>query len=94
MLPRVELRSKTELRIDAEIEPGPRATEYRAALRTVEGGLVWTGTGRPVGGDGVRVIVPASALRPGDYLLGIVPANRPAAEGTEYPFVVAGPASR
>ena len=56
--------------------------------------MVWEGTGRPLDRNRVRVVVPASALRPGDYLLGIGVSGSPAAEGTEYAFVVASPAAR
>jgi len=93
-LPRVTARSAAVVRIDAELEEASRASLYVAAVRTVEGRVVWEGTGQPVGKDRVRVIVPASALRPGDYLLRVGVSGRPGPESTEYPFVVAPPGAR
>jgi hypothetical protein len=92
-LPRLTVGAAAVVRIDAELEERTRAGVYAAALRTVEGRVVWEGTGRPVGKDRIRVVVPASVLRPGDYLLGVGVPGRPGAESTEYPFVVA-PAAR
>jgi hypothetical protein len=77
------------VRIDAELEEATGATAYGAVLHTVEGRVVWQGTARPSAPNRIRVVVPASALRPGDYILSVGRADRPAAEGTEYPFVVA-----
>jgi hypothetical protein len=88
-LPRLKVGRGAVVQIDAEVEEATPSTGYRAALRTVEGRSVWEGAGRPSGQHRIRLVVPASALRPGDYILSLGPSDRPAVEGTEYPFVVA-----
>jgi hypothetical protein len=93
-LPRVTFRPAAVVRIDAELEETARARVYAAAVRTVEGRVVWEGTGQPLDRNRIRVVVPASALRPGDYLLRIGVSGHPGPESTEYPFVVAPPAAR
>jgi hypothetical protein len=81
-----------DVRIDAAVEGAAGAT-CAAALETVEGAALWKGSAR-VAADGqtARVVVPASVLAAGDYVLRVAPgqagADRTARPASEYTFRV------
>lgn len=89
-LPRLVLQgSEMEARIDVALDAPAGSAPYQAALQTVEGAQVWRGAAHPR--DDRRtatVVVPASVLGPGDYLLRVDGAGTAAPGGAEYAFRV------
>ncbi len=79
----------TRLQLDL---PRPGSGAYSLVLQTAEGREVWAGKGlpaEPVGtGWGLRVEIPRTALREGDYVLSVEAASDDPAAAAEYFFRV------
>jgi hypothetical protein len=78
--------------IAVTLPSGAAYASYQAVLRTAEGGLVWEDAGLQPEGSTVRLTIPATVLRPGDYILTLSARRRtgPAAELSDHYFRVAG----
>jgi anti-sigma factor RsiW len=86
-LPRLIVPPDGTVRLDAELDAPIAASDYQAVLRTAEGRTVWKGSGRPLTESRrVAVVLPASVLRPGEYILGVGASGQPALEASEYAF--------
>jgi hypothetical protein len=87
-LPRLAAPSAEELvRIDVQLDRASATTAYRGTLRSVEGKAVWKGPGQAArGADTVSLLIPGSALRPGDYILAVVAEGQDPEGGAEFAF--------
>jgi hypothetical protein len=99
-MPRLTVgKGRTTVTIEVAVEGRGFGAGGQAALRTVEGDEMWTGQAVPAPRTGfARVVLPASAMPPGDYMIRVTAGGGASAAGgalpTEYPFRVLDEATR